>query len=101
MKLGKLLELIDLAKSGKKIVRCTERTVYGSCDTFGSYKFEEIDLLNMELEDLKVMEDNTHKEQVSEGHFKRLGEKLVYTYGTYDEMKPQADCYGEKIILLR
>lgn len=101
MKLGKLLELIDLAKSGKKIVRCTERTVYCSCDTFGSYKFEEIDFLNMELEDLKVMEDNTHKEQVSEGHFKRLGEKLVYTYGTYDEMKLQADCYGEKIIPLR
>lgn len=54
----------------------------------------------MELEDLKVMEDNTHKEQVSEGHFKRLGEKLVYTYGIYDEMKQQAECYGEKIIPL-
>lgn len=98
MKLGKLLELIELAKSGKRIVRMTEHTQYGTLGTYEDYKFEEVNLLDMDIDEVVSMKDETRHEQVATDYFEKRGSKWVYTYGTYDEMKKLAKQYGEEII---
>ena len=97
MKLGKLLELIDLAKSGKKIVRCMETIHYGALNIYESYRFNEVNILEMDLDELVSTKDMTEMERVSEDRFERRGYKYNFTYGTYEEMKKLADEYNETI----
>ena len=93
MKVAELLRLIDLAKAGKIIVRHTTRDVGGvtANDGYISHRFEEVDILNMDIEEL------VKTKTCGIGPY---GGVETVEYGLFTDMVAKANEYNKKITKL-